>query len=105
NLVFPGKDGGLMSAGLFQRGDFARLQKKLGMSDADGKAKYRFEDLRHAAARLLIEQGWPLRKLRDDLGEASMAATARRYGDSFARVGTDRTALTLIADRLIGPTN
>jgi len=105
NLVFPGKDGGLMSAGLFQRGDFARLQKKLGMSDADGKAKYRFEDLRHAAARLLIEQGWLLRKLRDDLGEASMAATARRYGDSFARIGTDRSALTLIADRLIGPTN
>ena len=101
NLVFPGKDGGVMSAGLFQRGDFARLQKKLGMIDADGKAKYRFEDLRHAAARLLIEQGWPLRKLRDHLGEASIAATARRYGDSFDRVGNDRTALSLIADRLL----
>ncbi|MCH7942741.1 MAG: tyrosine-type recombinase/integrase, partial [Proteobacteria bacterium] len=105
SLVFPGRDGGVMSAGLFQRGDFARLQKKLSLTGENGKAKYRFEDLRHAAARLLIEQGWPLRKLRDHLGEASIAATARRYGDSFARVADDRVALTLIADRLMGAAN
>ncbi|MCH7555812.1 MAG: site-specific integrase, partial [Proteobacteria bacterium] len=101
NLVFPGKHGGVIGAGLMQRGGFARLQKKLGITGADGKAKYRFGDLRHAAARLLIEQGWPARKLRDHLGEASMATITRRYGDIYARAGDDRTALTLIAERLL----
>ncbi|KKL60830.1 hypothetical protein LCGC14_2201370, partial [marine sediment metagenome] len=87
---------------LFQRGVFARLQKNLGLTGDDGKAKYRFDDLRHAAAGLLIEQGWPARKLRDHLGEASIATTARRYGDSFTRAGDDRAALALIAERLLG---
>ena len=90
-----------MSAGMMQRGAFARLQKKLGLSGDDGKAKYRFHDLRHAAAALLIEQGWPPRKLRDHLGEASIAATARRYGEAYARVSDDRVALGLIAERLL----
>jgi len=56
NLVFPGKHGGVIGAGLFQRGDFARLQKKLNITGADGKAKYCFDDLRHAAARLLTSR-------------------------------------------------
>ena len=91
----------MIGAGLFQRGDFARLQKKLGITGADGKAKYRFDDLRHAAAWLLIEQGWPARKLRDHLGEASTATITRRYGDIYARAGDDRMALELIAERLL----
>ena len=103
NLVFPGRDGGLMSAGRVQRGAFARLQISCGVTGGDGKPKYRFDDLRHAAAALLIEQGWPARKVRDALGEASIAAVARRYAPQFERAGDDRAALELIAARLLGP--
>ena len=102
-LVFPGQDGRVMSAAIMQRGAFARLQKKLEIIGENGKAKYRFEDLRHGAAALLIEQGWPARKLRDHLGEASIAATARRYEQIYRRAGDDRLMLDLIAKRLIGP--
>ncbi len=100
NLVFPGKDGRVMGGGMIQRGPFARLQKRCGVVDGEGKARYRFDDLRHAAAALYIEQGWPARKLRDMLGEASVAALARRYARQFERAGDDRVALELIAARL-----
>ncbi len=101
NLVFPDKQGRVIGAGLMQGGEFARLQKKLGITKANGKAKYRFDDLRHAAAMLLIDQGWAPRKLRDHLGEASIAATSRRYEAAFSRAADDRTALGLIAERLL----
>ena len=57
--------------------------------------------MRHAAAMLLIDQGWAPRKLRDHLGEASIAATSRRYEAAFSRAADDRTALGLIAERLL----
>ena len=99
--VFAGKDGRVMGGGMIQRGPFARLQKKCGVVDGEGKARYRFDDLRHAAAALCIEHGWPARKLRDMLGEASVAAVARRYAPLFERAGDDRVALELIAARLL----
>ena len=100
NLVFPGKDGRVMDGAMIQRCPFARLQKRCGVVDGDGKARYRFDDLRHAAAALYIEPGWPARKLRDMVGEASDAAVARRYAALFERAGDDRAALELIAARL-----
>jgi MSHA biogenesis protein MshM len=102
NLVFPGKDGAMQSSAMVQRGPFARLQKKCAMTDGDGKPLYRFDDLRHGAAALFIEQGWTARRLRDTLGEASIVTTARRYGALFNRAGDDRVTMNLIAQRLIG---
>ena len=105
DLVFPDKNGRVISAGMMQGGDFGRLQKKHGLRAENGKAKYRFDDLRHTAAAMLIDQGWAPRKLRDHLGEASIAATTRRYAAAYARAGDDRTALGLIAERLLRPTS
>ncbi|MFP6743097.1 MAG: AAA family ATPase [Alphaproteobacteria bacterium] len=102
NLVFPGKDGAMLSSAMLQRGPFARLQKKCAMTDGGGKPLYRFDDLRHGAAALFIEQGWTARRLRDTLGEASIATTARRYSALFDRAGDDRVAMNLIAERLLG---
>ena len=72
------------------------------MTDSAGKPRYRFDDLRHGAAALFIEQGWTARKLRDTLGEASIATTARRYSALFDRADDDRVTMNLIAQRLIG---
>jgi len=102
NLVFPGKDGAMLSSAMVQRGPFARLQRKCAMTDSAGKPRYRFDDLRHGAAALFIEQGWTARKLRDTLGEASIATTARRYSALFDRADDDRVTMNLIAQRLIG---
>ncbi|MFP6744114.1 MAG: hypothetical protein VCB77_02865 [Alphaproteobacteria bacterium] len=68
------------------------------MTDSDGKPRYCFDDLRHGAAALFIEQGWTPRQLRDTLGEASIATITRHYGTLF-----DRVAMDLMAQRLIGP--
>ena len=102
NLVFPGKGGAMLSSAMMQRGPFARLQKKCAMTNSDGKPRYHFDDLRHGAAALFIDQGWTPRKLRDTLGEASIATTARRYATLFDRAGNDRVALDLMAQRLLG---
>ena len=104
NLVFPGKGGAMLSSAMLQRGPFARLQKKCAMTNSDGKPRYRFDDLRHGAAALFIDQGWTPRRLRDTLGEASIATTARRYRALFDRAGDDRVAMGLMAQRLIGTT-
>ncbi len=73
------------------------------MTDSDGKPRYCFDDLRHGAAALFIEQGWTPRRPRDTLGEASIATITQHYSTLFDRVGDDRVAMDLMAQRLIGP--
>lgn len=39
------------------------LQVKVGITDKDGQPRYGFHALRHACASLMIEQGWPVKKI------------------------------------------
>ena len=45
--------------------------------------KFGFHALRHAAASLFIEQGWPTKKVQSILGHSSITMTMDVYGHLF----------------------
>ncbi|GGE93662.1 site-specific integrase [Stappia taiwanensis] len=54
-----------------------------------GKPKFSFHALRHAAASLFIEQGWPAKKVQTILGHASITMTFDVYGHLFDNAEDD----------------
>lgn len=68
---------------------FYPLQKTAGIVGKDGEAKYGFHALRHACASLMIEQGWPVKKMQVVLGHCSITMTMDVYGHLFTRAEDD----------------
>lgn len=62
---------------------------------------YRFHDLRHAAASLLIEQGWPAKKVQAIMGHGSIQITFDLYGHLWETAEDDATAMAQIEARLM----
>ena len=54
-----------------------------GIINSEGKPKFGFHALRHAAAALFIEQGWPAKKVQSILGHSSITMTMDVYGHLF----------------------
>ena len=80
NLVFPNGAGNVENhANIYQR-LFKPLLVDNGIVNADGKPKFGFHALRHAAASLFIEQGWPAKKVQSILGHSSITMTMDVYG-------------------------
>jgi integrase len=70
------------------------LQIDSGISAGEGRAKYSFHALRHAAASLFIAHlGWTPKRLQVVMGHASIAMTFDRYGHLFADHDNDREAM------------
>ena len=55
----------------------------------DGKPKHGFHALRHAAASMMIEQNWPVKKIQAILGHSSITMTMDVYGHLFTRAEDD----------------
>jgi integrase len=53
------------------------------ITKTDGKPKFGIHALRHAAASLFIEQGWPPKKIQVILGHSSINMTFDVYGHLF----------------------
>lgn len=51
--------------------------------NTDGKPKFGFHALCHAAASLFIEQGWPAKKVQSILGHSSITMMMDVYGRLF----------------------
>jgi integrase len=61
---------------------------------ADGKAKYGFHALRHAAASLFIAHlGWTPKRVQTVMGHSSIQMTYDRYGHLFSDPDADREAM------------
>jgi len=88
-LVFPNGKGNAETYGNIMRRIFYPLQEKAGVVGKDGKAKYGFHALRHACASLMIEQGWPVKKIQTVLGHSSVVMTMDVYGHLFTRAEDD----------------
>ncbi len=89
NLVFPNGAGNVESYGnLFYR-FYKPLQSRVGIVDAHGVPKYGFHALRHAAASLMIEQGWNAKKVQTILGHSSINVTFDTYGHLFTKAEDD----------------
>lgn len=75
------------------------VMKDAGLSLPDGKPKYSFHSLRHAAASLLIEQGLDAFVLKTIIGHAKVSITMDIYGHLFNGDQRGSTALNAAADQ------
>jgi len=83
NLVFPNGAGKIENhSNIYQR-VFAPLLVENGIVNDEGKPKFGFHSLRHAAASLFIEQGWTPKKVQSILGHSSITMTMDVYGHLF----------------------
>ena len=83
DLVFTTPTGGPLIGAHVTRDYQLRLKRA-------GLPTYRFHDLRHAAASLLLAQGVPPRTVMEILGHSTVALTMELYGHSF--LGEQRAA-------------
>nr|WP_233252632.1 site-specific integrase [Maritimibacter sp. 55A14] len=83
SLVFPNGKGNVENHSNIHNRVFVPLLVNNGIVDEDGKPKFSFHALRHAAASLFIEQGWPPKKIQSILGHSSITMTMDVYGHLF----------------------
>jgi integrase len=70
------------------------LQQACGITGGDGRARYPFHSLRHAAASLFIAHlSWTPKRVQAALGHSSIKMTFDTYGHLFADHEGDREAM------------
>jgi len=82
DLVFPGPKGGPSRHSLFYRRHFKPAVRR----SLPHKREFRFHDLRHTCASLLIAQGAHPKLIQARLGHSSITVTLDRYGHLFPSV-------------------
>ena len=83
NLAFPNGAGNIENhSNIYQR-IFKPLLVNNCIVNPDGKPKFSFHSLRHAAASLFIEQGWSAKKIQTILGHSTISMTMDVYGHLF----------------------
>ena len=94
DLVFPNGQGNVETLQNLRERVFLPLQRAAGIVTADGKAKYGFHALRHAAASLFIAHlGWTPKRVQTVMGHSSIQMTYDRYGHLFSDPDADREAM------------
>ena len=103
NLVFPNKAGDPESLNTILRQGLAPLQRKLGITAASKRQpKYGMHAFRHAAASLLIAEGWDPKRIQTMLGHSSIQMTFDIYGHLMKSPDDDREAMRRLQVRLVG---
>jgi integrase len=93
-LVFPNGGGNVESHSNILKRVWGPLQRSCAITDDNGKARYSFHAIRHAAASLFIATlGWTPKRTQAVLGHASITMTFDRYGHLFADYEGDREAM------------
>ncbi|WP_373489846.1 tyrosine-type recombinase/integrase [Parasphingorhabdus sp.] len=83
DLVFPNGVGRVQNHSNFYNRVFRPLMVECGIVGDDGKPSFSPHSLRHAAASLFIEQGWPPKKIQTLLGHSTIMMTFDVYGHLF----------------------
>lgn len=83
NLVFPNGLGKVETHSNIYNRIFKPLMLRCGIVDGEGAPRFSLHALRHAAASLFIEQGWPPKKIQTMLGHSSITMTYDVYGHLF----------------------
>lgn len=83
DLVFPNGIGNVETHSNINNRVFRPLMFACGIVKADGSPRFSLHSLRHAAASLFIEQGWPAKKIQTMLGHSSITMTFDVYGHLF----------------------
>lgn len=82
-LVFPNGVGNIETHSNIYNRVFKVLMTECGIVDGKGAPRFPMHALRHAAASLFIEQGWPPKKIQTMLGHSSITMTYDVYGHLF----------------------
>jgi integrase len=77
-LVFTMPRGGVMRLPNWKRSVFVAARRRAGLSD-----RFRVHDLRHTAASLMIQAGYPPKMLQEIMGHASITTTLDLYGHLY----------------------
>ena len=101
DLVFPNGCGNVENLGNIHRRGFGALQIACGIVKDDGKPKYGFHALRHAAASLFIEDGMIPKRVQAIMGHESIVMTYDTYGHLFPSPDDDQAAMERIEVRLV----
>jgi integrase len=96
NLVFPASRGGVIGHAEMWRA-WDKLLQTAGLSSKS----YRLYDLRHAAASLLIEQGWQPKKIQEIMGHSNISMTFDTYGHLWKTPEDDAAAMAEVEARLM----
>lgn len=83
DLVFPNGVGNVETHSNIYNRIFKPLMLKSGIVDGKGAPRFSLHAMRHAAASLFIEQGWPPKKIQTMLGHSSITMTYDVYGHLF----------------------
>jgi integrase len=78
DLVFTTVSGSVVCSANWRQKVFLPARKQAGISD-----RFRINDLRHTAAALMIQAGYPPKMLQEILGHASIATTLDLYGHLY----------------------
>ena len=89
-LVFPSEAGSPLCGDNFRRRVFKR------MIEAADVPRFRFHDIRHTFASLLLTQGEPLHYVKEQMGHASIQTTVDVYGHLVP--GANRNAVNRLDD-------
>jgi integrase len=82
--------------------DITKVQRKQDGSTVR-RPRLNFHALRHAAATLFIEQGWPPKKVQAVMGHSSIQVTFDIYGKLWSDPEADLAAMARLEQRLLGP--
>ena len=77
-LVFTTVSGSVVRSANWRQKVFLPARKQAGISD-----RFRIHDLRHTAAALMIQAGYPPKMLQEILGHASITTTLDLYGHLY----------------------
>jgi integrase len=94
-LVFPTSRGGIIT-----HSGMHRIWHNL-LDEAGLPKRYRFHDLLHVCASLLIEQGWQAKQIQVVMGHANISMTLGVYGHLWATPEDDAAAMAQLEARLL----
>ena len=78
DLVFTMPGGSVLRLSNWRRASFLPARARAGLS-----ARFRIHDLRHTAASLMIQAGYPPKMLQEIMGHASITTTLDLYGHLY----------------------
>ncbi|MDF3063256.1 MAG: integrase family protein, partial [Microvirga sp.] len=102
DLVFPTGAGNVEDHPNIVARGWNPVQVAAGVVSVDGRSKYNFHVLRHAAASMFIEQGMNPKRIQSVMGHSSIQVTYDVYGFLFADDDADQKAMEAIEARLLG---
>jgi integrase len=109
NLVFPSRNGRIHTNSNIHKQCWGPLQLAASVTQLcrqpdEGesvKPRFPFHALRHAAASLFIEQGWPAKKVQVLMGHSSIQVTFDIYGKLWTDHEGDLEAMALLEKKLL----